>query len=89
MRDKRGNVPEFGGLRLQEVAPRRHAVKKIGHADRRPRRQTLRVHTDEFSARKFDPRSVFFLGRARLQEQPRDRSDRRQRLAAKSERRDR
>ena len=89
MRDERSDVPEFRRLRLQEIAPRRHAVKKIGHADRRPRRQPLRVHADKFSARKFDARSLFFLGRARLQQQARDRGDRRQRLAAKPERRDR
>ena len=89
VRDQRSDVAEFRGFRFQKIAPRRHAVKKIGDADRRPRGQSLRIHANQFAARKFDARSLRFFGGASLQQQPRNRSNRRQRLAAKPQRGDR
>ena len=47
------------------------------------------LHAEQLAAREFHARSLLFFRRARFQHQPRNRRNRRQRLAAKSQRRDR
>ena len=89
VRDKRRDVAQLGRFRFQEFPPRGHAVENIRDADRRPRRNARRLHADQLAARELDARSLLFFRRARFEKQPRNRGDRRQRLAAKSERRDR
>ena len=88
VRDERGDVAKFGRLGFQKFAPRRHAVKNVRDTNRSSRRQSGRLYSDEFAAGEFDPGSLIFLGRARFEQQPRNRRDRRQRLSAKSQRRD-
>ena len=88
MRHQRSDVPQFGGLRFQEFSARRNAVKQIGHAHRSARGQPRRFHAQQLAPGKLDPRALLLALRARFQQQPRYRSDRRQRLAAKSQRGD-
>ncbi len=86
VRHERSDVPQFRGLGFKKIAPRRHAVEKIGHADRGSRRKPFRLDAHQLAAGKLDARSLLFLRRARLQQQARYRRDRRQRFPAKPER---
>ena len=89
MRDQRSDVPELGGFRFQELPPRGNAIEKVGDADGRAHRQPGGLHADQLAAGKFDAGAVFFLRGARFEQQARHRGDRRQRLAAEAQRRNR
>ena len=85
---KRSDVAELGCVGFQELAPRGHAIEKIGHADGCSRGQAGGLHADKFSAGKFDARAFGFFFRAGLEEKSRNGRDRRQGFAAKPERGD-
>ncbi len=89
VRDEGSDVAEFRRVRLEKFLARGNAVKEIGDADRRSRGQARRLHVYEFSAGKFQPRALGFRFVARFEEQPRDRGNRWQRFAAKTQRRNR
>src|SRR5665213_4170883 len=86
MRDERGDMTKLRRLRFQKIAARGYAVKKIGHADRRSKRKSLRLYADQLSARKFNARALGIFLCARLQQQARDGRDGRQGFAAKTQR---
>ena len=85
VRHQRRDVPQLGLLRLQKLAPRRRVVEKVAHRDGRSHRQPRVLHANDLSARNLHRRSRVVLRRARLQRQPRDAGNRRQRLAAKAQ----
>ncbi len=89
MRHQRRDVAQLSRFGFQKVPARRNAVEKIGDADGGADRQARRLHADELAAGKFDAGAVFLLGGPRLEQQARDRRDRRQRFPAKAQRGDR
>ena len=95
--DQRGNVRQLGRLRLQEFLPRRSIEEKIAHGNRRSLWQPGFFDPRNLPAVYFDHRPRVVLRhillilcrfRPRFQPQARHRRDRRQRLAAKSQRGD-
>ena len=86
VRHERRDVAQLGGFRLQEFAPRRHAVENVGDADGRSRRHTRRLYSQDLATREFDSRSLLFLRGARFKQQSRNSGNRGQRFAAESER---
>ena len=72
---------------LQKFLARRRIEEEIADGDRSSQRQTRLFHTDDFAAVDFDDRPGRFFFGAGFQMQAGNRSDRGQRLAAKSERR--
>ncbi len=66
-----------------------HAIENVADADRCSNGHARGLHAKQFPAREFHARALLFFRRARFQHQPRNRRNRRQRLAAKSQRRDR
>ena len=89
MRDQGGDMPELCGVGLQELSARRDAVEQVRHADRCPHGQARRLHAHQLAAREFHTRALFFPCGASLEQQPRYRRDRGQRLTAKSQGSDR
>ena len=87
VRDERSDVAEFGRIRLEKFLARGNAVEKIRDADGRAGGQARRLHADKFSAGKFEARAFGFRFVARFKQQPRNRGNRRQRFAAKAQRR--
>ena len=69
VRDQRCDVAELGCVGLQEFPARRHAIKNVGNADRRPRRQSRGLHAHKLSAGEFHSRALAFRFIARFQQQ--------------------
>ncbi len=88
MRDQRRDVGQFGLFRPQKFLARRNVEEQIAHGDHRARSRGDLVAAQNLAARDFHARPGGLVRRTRLEQQPRDRPDRRQRLAAKAERRD-
>ncbi len=82
------DVPEFGALGTQELAPRGHVVEKIAHIDLRAARILRRRNRTRLAAVDFDAPRVVGVRQARRKREARHRCDRRQRFAAKAERAD-
>ncbi len=86
--DHVGDMPHLGLLAAHEFSPRRRIEKEVTHLDRRSlRRSDLPGFFDATALGVYLP-SGLRPGGACAQPQARDRGDRRQRLAAKTERRD-
>ena len=85
MRDQRRDVRKLGGLRFQEFLPRWRIEKQVADGDRGSRRQPGFFDFEDLAAIDFDYGSRVLVRRAGLQVQAGDRSNRRQRLAAKSQ----
>ena len=89
VRHQRRDVRQFGLLRAQKFLARRHVEEQIANRDRRAAAQRRFLAAQHLAAGDFDARAGGLLRGARLEQQPRDRRDGRQRLAAKSQRGDR
>ena len=87
MRYQRRDMRQFGRFRSQKFLARRRIEKEIADRDRRPEWQPRFFDADHLAAIDFEHRPGGFFFGAGFQMQSRDRSDRRQRLAAKSQRR--
>ncbi len=92
MRHQRRYVRQLRRLRAQKLPPRRRIEKQIRNRNRRPARHSGIVHMQNLAARNLHPRPRRLLARLvcagrRLQRHPRHRGNRRQRLTAKSQRR--
>ncbi len=88
VRDQRGDVRQLGLLRPQEFLPRRHVVEQVANRDLRAGSQRRLLAPQHLPAHDLDQRPGLLLASPRLEQQPRDRSDRRQRLPAESQSRD-
>ena len=82
---QRGNVRKLSGLSLQEFLACRGIEKKIAHRDRGSLRQAGFFHQHNLAAIHLDDCARVVFCRARFQPQPRNRSNRGQRLPAKAE----
>ena len=82
-------MPPFGAFRAQEFPPRRRVEVEFLHRHRRARRDRRGRRRAHAAAVDFDPPRVRGARRARGEREARHRGDRRQRLAAKAQRRDR
>ena len=87
MRHQRRDVRQFGRFRLQKFLPCRRVKEKITHRNRSPQRQPSFFHADHLPAIDLDHRSGGLFLRAGFKMQARDRSNRRQRLAPETKRR--
>ena len=85
VRDERSDVPQLGRFGFQEFSPRRYRIKNIRYADRGPHRHPGRLHADQLAPGEFDAHPFGLFGVACFQHQPRNRSNRGQRLPAKSQ----
>ena len=88
VRHQRGNVRELGGFCLEEFSTRWNVIEKIAHGDGGSRWHSSIFDLLHLSAVDFNERSAALIRGPRLQPQPRDGSNRRQGLAAKSQGRD-
>ena len=86
VRDERSDVPQLGGVRLQEFPARRHAIKNIRNAKGGSCRRSCRFYADKFAAGKFDARAFAFRFISGFEQQTRDRRDRWQSFAAEAQR---
>src|SRR5260370_11002026 len=82
---ERSDMRQLGRFRSQELLARWRIKEEIANRDRRSHRQPGLFDTDNLAPVTFEERSRGFLLGAGFQMQPGDRSNRRQRLAAKSE----
>ena len=85
MRDQRRDMRKLSGLCLQELLARRRIEKQIADGDRGSRRQAGFFDFEDFAAIDFDHGARVLVGRTRLQMQARDRRNRGQGLAPKSQ----
>ena len=83
VRHQRGDVRQFGLLGAQKLAARRNIEEQIADRDDGAAGQRRFVAAQHLAARDLDRGAGGLFGRPRLQQQPRDRRDRRQRFAAK------
>ncbi len=86
MCNQRSDVAQLCSIRLEKFSARRNTVENVGDADRRSCRQSRRLYVDQLPPREFDARAFGFRLVARLQQQSRHRSDRRQSFPAKPQR---
>ena len=84
-----GDVRQLGLLRAQEFLARRHVVEQVAHRNRGAAAQRRFLTAQHLAAGDFDRRTGGFFFRAGFEQQARNRRDGRQRLAAKTQGRDR
>src|SRR5580692_6546025 len=89
VRDERGDVRQLRLLRAQKFLARGNVEEQIAYRYRSARAAGDLVAVQDLAARDLDAGSGLLVERSRFEQQARDRSDRRQRLAAKSQRADR
>ena len=89
MRDQRGNMRQFGRFGAQKFAPRRSVEEQIGDGDRCSARQGRVFDAQNFSAGDLNARARGLCAGRGVEGDSCDGRDRRQSLAAKSERGDR
>ena len=87
MRQQRRHVAQLRGLGLQELAPRGRIEEQVADLEARPGGPRHFLYVAQSSAREFDAGPGAFRGLPGLEHQARDGGDRRQRLAAKAQRR--
>src|SRR5690606_33292452 len=80
------DVTELGALGAQELAPRRHVVEQVSHLDRGTARMLPGRHRANAAAVDLQARAMRVVVAARGYGEAADRRDRRQRLAAETER---
>ncbi len=85
--DQRGDVRQFRGFTAQELLARGHVEKQVAHGDDGARSQRRLLAGQHLPAGDFDARAGGLVGGSSFERQPRNRSDRRQSLSAKAERR--
>ena len=88
VRHQRGDVRQLGLLGAQKFLARGDVVEEIADRDAGAAAERRLLAAQHLAAGDLDARAGGLLLRARFEQQPRDRRDRRQRLAAKAERRD-
>ncbi|MNV51748.1 hypothetical protein D3C71_1438060 [compost metagenome] len=80
------DMAQLGAFGAQELAPRRHVVEQLAHFHGGARRMRTRHHVAELAALDLQRRTMRVAGPPRGQGETADRGDRRQRLAAETER---
>src|SRR2546422_7362365 len=88
LRERAQGGPELGRRRLEELEPRGRVEEEVAHLDARPRLSRHGQPLSDHPALARQPQPLGSAARAARHREPRDGRDRRQRLAAKAERRD-